>query len=146
MKQVRPIITNANEASQRRSNFVPYLPTKKVSSTGATPMGAVARPDQIAVYPSVSCNQSGTSSAIAKNTAYASTSTSVPAAKLRCRNNLKFTIGSRSVSSQIRKMLSEIAATIASTTMKLEWNQSSSLPLSSSTCNEPTPRINVTRP
>src|SRR5690348_7791653 len=146
MKQVTPITMNANAASQRKSKRVAYLPTQKVSSTGITPIGAVARPAQIDVYPSVFCSHSGTSKPIEKNAAYASTSASVPAAKLRCRNRRRSTMGSSSVSSQTRNTTSDIVETIASDRIIVEWNQSSSLPLSSRTCSEPTPSTRVTSP
>jgi hypothetical protein len=51
----------------------------------------------------------------------------VPAVKLRWRNSLRLTIGSLSVSSQIRKIAMPIAETMMVTVMKLELNQTSTM-------------------
>ena len=48
-KLVIAIATNARLATSRRSKRCAYLPTNGVSSTGRMPMGAVAKPAQIAV-------------------------------------------------------------------------------------------------
>ena len=49
MKLVLAITTKAKLASQRRSKRVAYLPTNGVSRIGSRPIGAVAKPAQIAV-------------------------------------------------------------------------------------------------
>jgi hypothetical protein len=65
-------------------------------------------------------------------------SASTPAVKFRLRKIRRSTTGSSSVSSQIRKNPSETAAVIARPTISGEPNQSSSRPLSSISCSEPT--------
>ncbi|MNF02934.1 hypothetical protein D3C80_2021580 [compost metagenome] len=65
---------------------------------------------------------------------------------MRCRNSFRSTIGSLSVSSQIRNTVSATTATQASTTIFIDENQSSSLPRSSTSCKAPTPITRVTRP
>src|SRR3546814_16955272 len=85
-RQTKPITANERAVSQRKSNRAAYLPTQKVSRIGMTPIGATARPDHNAVYPSVFCIHSGSSSDTEKNKPKANTRANVPAAKLRCRN------------------------------------------------------------
>ncbi|MCY1449633.1 hypothetical protein D9M71_663840 [compost metagenome] len=49
MKQLRPMARNARPANKRRSNLCAYLPTNGDISTGNRPIGATARPAQVAV-------------------------------------------------------------------------------------------------
>ncbi|MNN64650.1 hypothetical protein D3C81_1801000 [compost metagenome] len=70
----------------------------------------------------------------------------VPTRKLRCTNNRRLTTGCRSVSSQITKTARNTTEIRLPMIMNDDSNQSRSLPLSSTTCNAPTPTIKVSRP
>ena len=74
------------------------------------------------------------------------TSRRVLVQKLRRANSRRSTTGCSSVSSQTRKIASPTTATIASTTICPEWNQSRSLPLSSMICSAPTQITSSPRP
>src|SRR5574337_385 len=145
-KQTNPITMKENAVIQRKSTLCAYFPTQNVNRIGITPIGAEAKPDHSAVYPNTFCSHSGTINWMEKNRANARISVSVPVAQFRCRNSHRSTRGSSSVSSQITHTEREMVATIASTTMVTELNQSSSLPLSSMICSETTPTISVIMP
>ena len=63
---------------------------------------------------------------------------SEPKPKLRPENKLRSTTGCSSVSSHTTNTAKATTATMASTMIWLDANQSSSLPLSSMSCNAPT--------
>ena len=69
-----------------------------------------------------------------------------PMVKFRDLKSERSTIGLSSVSSQTIRKLMAITATIVSTIISLEANQSSSLPRSSITCRLPIPITSSARP
>jgi hypothetical protein len=69
-----------------------------------------------------------------------------PNAKLRPANSRMSTTGCSSVSSQATNTANATTTITASVTMVGELNQSSSLPLSSITCRQPTHNTSMPRP
>ncbi len=68
------------------------------------------------------------------------------AAKLRRSKRCRSTTGCFSVSSHTISRERQMTAVAARITIVLEWNQSSSPPLSSMICNDPTPIARSARP
>ena len=81
-----------------------------------------------------------------KNTAYPKHIGINASVKLRLLKKLRSTMGAFSVNSQISQAMSPTTATTPKMTMNGEENQSSSLPLSSMICNEPTQTTSNARP
>ena len=133
-------------AIQRGSQALIFLPTCGVKQMAKMPTGASAMPAEVAVYPIHCCNHRGSNTTLPKNSPYATDKASAPNAKLRPMNKRRSTTGCSSVSSQTTKMAKPIKATKPNTTISVEANQSSSLPLSSINCKAPTHSTSRVRP
>lgn len=113
---------------------------------GIIPIGEYANPAHTDVYPKTSCNNCGIKTIAPEYIKYAQLMARTPMQKLRDLNKLRSINGLDDVASQIIKRIIERTDIIHSETIRLELNQSRSLPLSSIICKQPTPRTSKLSP
>ena len=99
------------------------------------PLGLIARPLRVAVYPISCCKNKGRMARVEYKTAPITKCKTVPMAKFLSLNTLKSTIGSFTTSSLIINAMKVIPTTVADHLTQLAPNQSDFCPLSRIICN-----------